>query len=63
MKVFEIKQASGIDALTLVERPDPKPGYGQVLVKIKAVSLNYRSPTNHSLGIGTGRRHNSHSRN
>lgn len=42
MKIFEIKQASGIDSLTLVERPDPKPGYGQVLVKIKAVSLNYR---------------------
>jgi NADPH:quinone reductase-like Zn-dependent oxidoreductase len=42
MKVFEIKQASGIDALTLTERPEPKLGYGQALVKIKAVSLNYR---------------------
>jgi NADPH:quinone reductase-like Zn-dependent oxidoreductase len=42
MKVFEIKQASGIDSLDLVERPNPKPGYGQVLVRIKAVSLNYR---------------------
>jgi NADPH:quinone reductase-like Zn-dependent oxidoreductase len=42
MKVFEIKQASGIDALTLTERPEPKPSYGQALVKIKAVSLNYR---------------------
>jgi NADPH:quinone reductase-like Zn-dependent oxidoreductase len=42
MKVFEIKQATGIDALTLAERPKPKPGYGQALVKIKAVSLNYR---------------------
>ncbi|HEX9667382.1 MAG TPA: NAD(P)-dependent alcohol dehydrogenase [Thermodesulfobacteriota bacterium] len=42
MKAFEIKQASGIDSLILAERPDPKPGYGQVLVKIKAASLNYR---------------------
>jgi len=42
MKAFEIKQASGIDSLTFAERPDPKPGYGQVLVKIKAASLNYR---------------------
>ena len=42
MKVFEIKQASGIDSLDLVHRPNPKPGYGQVLVRMKAVSLNYR---------------------
>ncbi|MER3445601.1 MAG: NAD(P)-dependent alcohol dehydrogenase [Candidatus Dadabacteria bacterium] len=42
MRVFEIKQATGIDALTLTERPKPKPGYGQALVNIKAVSLNYR---------------------
>lgn len=42
MKVFEINQPSGIDSLTLSERPDPKPGYGQALVDIKAVSLNFR---------------------
>ncbi len=42
MRAFEIKQPSGIDALDLVERPIPSPGYGQVLVKIRAVSLNYR---------------------
>ena len=42
MKAFEIRQASGIDALTLTEKPEPKPSYGQVLVKTKAVSLNYR---------------------
>jgi NADPH:quinone reductase-like Zn-dependent oxidoreductase len=42
MKAFEIKEASGIDSLILAERPDPKPGYGQALVKIKAASLNYR---------------------
>jgi NADPH:quinone reductase-like Zn-dependent oxidoreductase len=42
MKAFEIKQPSGIDSLTLAERPDPKPGFGQALVKIKAASLNFR---------------------
>ncbi len=42
MKVFEINQPSGIDSLTLAERPDPRPGYGQALVNIKAVSLNFR---------------------
>jgi NADPH:quinone reductase-like Zn-dependent oxidoreductase len=42
MKAFEINQPSGIDSLTLAERPDPKPGFGQALVKIKAASLNFR---------------------
>src|SRR5205085_307387 len=41
MKTFEIKEF-GIDNIALVERDIPKPVAGQVLVKIKAVSLNYR---------------------
>lgn len=32
----------GIDSLELVERPDPLPGPGEVLVAIRAVSLNFR---------------------
>jgi NADPH:quinone reductase-like Zn-dependent oxidoreductase len=32
----------GIDSLELVDRPTPQPGPGEVLVKIHAVSLNYR---------------------
>ena len=32
----------GIDDLKLVERPDLKPGAGQVLVRVRAASLNYR---------------------
>ncbi len=32
----------GIEALSQVERPDPVPGPGQVLVGVKAVSLNHR---------------------
>ncbi|MFE8953515.1 NAD(P)-dependent alcohol dehydrogenase [Streptomyces althioticus] len=32
----------GLDNLRLVERPTPKPGPGEILVKVSAVSLNYR---------------------
>lgn len=42
MKVFEIKNSFGIDNLAPFERPQPLPGYGQAVVKIRAVSLNYR---------------------
>lgn len=31
-----------IDALTVTERPEPRPGPGQVLVRMRAWSLNYR---------------------
>lgn len=42
MKTYEIQSDAGIDALTLVERPEPKPGWGQVLIRVRATSLNYR---------------------
>jgi NADPH:quinone reductase-like Zn-dependent oxidoreductase len=32
----------GIDALQMKEKAVPRPGYGQVLVRIRAASLNYR---------------------
>jgi NADPH:quinone reductase-like Zn-dependent oxidoreductase len=43
MKVIEIRDNFGVDALKLVERPDPVPGPGQVVLKMKAFSINYRS--------------------
>src|SRR5712664_2508017 len=42
MRAYEIRDTFGVDALALSERPDPKPGPGQVVVKTKAVSLNFR---------------------
>lgn len=42
MRVYEINSDGGIDALTLAERPDPRPGPGEVLVRVRASSVNYR---------------------
>ena len=42
MKSYEVKDAFGLENLTLVDRPDPKPGPKQILVKVKATSINYR---------------------
>lgn len=42
MKCYVIPEPRGIDSLTLVERPDPVPGPRQVLVRVRATSLNYR---------------------
>jgi NADPH:quinone reductase-like Zn-dependent oxidoreductase len=50
MRAYQLpKGGAGIEALSLVERPDPKPAHRQVLVKVKACSLNFRD-----LGIARG---------
>jgi NADPH:quinone reductase-like Zn-dependent oxidoreductase len=41
MRTYELR-GKGLDTLILVERPVPRPGPGQVLVRIHAASLNYR---------------------
>lgn len=42
MKTCEIKEAFGIEALKFAERPDPLLQHGQVRIRVRAVSLNYR---------------------
>lgn len=41
MRTYELR-GKGLETLTLVERPVPRPGPGQVLVRMHAASLNYR---------------------
>jgi len=41
MKVIEIQNDGGLDNLKVVERPDPDPKHGEVLVRWHATSLNY----------------------
>jgi len=42
MKLYEIRETKGIESLLRVERPNPKPGPGEVLIRVHAVSLNFR---------------------
>jgi NADPH:quinone reductase-like Zn-dependent oxidoreductase len=41
MRAWQIS-SFGIDSLEFVERPTPEPGPGEVLVAVRAISLNYR---------------------
>jgi NADPH:quinone reductase-like Zn-dependent oxidoreductase len=50
MKVYEvIKGSTSLDGLRRAERPDPRPGSHEVLIRVRAVSLNYRD---HMVVIG-----------
>lgn len=42
MKLYRITEFGSIDGLALGEAPEPTPGRGQVLVRVRACSLNYR---------------------
>lgn len=42
MRAWEIVSDGGIDALKRSERPTPQPGPGEILVRMRASSINYR---------------------
>lgn len=42
MKAYELQPREGFDALTAVDRPSPALGPGDVRVRVRAASLNYR---------------------
>ena len=42
MRALNVTAPWGLDEIKVVEKPDPSPGPGQVLVRMRAVSLNYR---------------------
>lgn len=41
MKVAAVRKPGGLENLVIEDRPDPQPGPGQILVQVKASSLNY----------------------
>jgi NADPH:quinone reductase-like Zn-dependent oxidoreductase len=53
MRVFQIEGEWGMDHLRLSTRPEPRPGPGQVLVRMKASSLNYRDLVVPERGYGS----------
>jgi len=53
MRVFQIQDDWGMDHLQLATRPDPKPAPGQVLLRMKAASLNFRDLLVPSRGYGS----------
>ena len=52
MRVLEAREPFGVDALSFAARPDPVPGQHDVVVRLTALSLNYRD---HLVIDGVGR--------
>jgi len=42
MKAYRLHEFSGPDGLKLEDVPDPVPGPGQIVIRLRAVSINYR---------------------
>lgn len=53
MRVFQVEGDWGMDHLKLSQRPEPQAGPGQVLVRMKASSLNYRDLVVPERGYGS----------
>lgn len=54
MRVYQIENEWGFDNLRISERPDPVPGAGQILVRMRASSLNFRDLVVLDRGYGRG---------
>jgi NADPH:quinone reductase-like Zn-dependent oxidoreductase len=42
MRAYRIESFGSVDGISLGERPDPRPGTRELLVRVRATSLNYR---------------------
>ena len=42
MKAYELQATGSLDGLRLVDRPEPQAARGEIVVRVKAASLNYR---------------------
>lgn len=42
MRVYELRDKTGLEALTLTERKEPVPGPEQTLIEMRAAAINYR---------------------
>ncbi len=40
MKAYQVETTNETNDLVLVELPQPQPGFGQVLIQVKATALN-----------------------
>ena len=52
MRVMQIEGEWGLDHIKLGERPDPEPGPGEVLIRMKAASVNFRDTVMVNRGYG-----------
>ena len=42
MRAYRLTPGEGIDGIAAAELPDPEPGSGELLIRVRAASLNYR---------------------
>lgn len=49
MRVASLKKPGGLDKIVIEDRPDPTPGRGEVLVRVRASSLNF-----HDFAVAAG---------